>query len=125
MKRSILMIDSNEVVLELVAEFLERQYFFMHTFSDPKVALEFMLNCRVDQFKLLITGFHFATSEINGALVICQFKQMQPTGKAICLTGTANQEMLNECQLAGCDLFLMKPVKLTKLAEAISYIIAA
>ena len=120
--RRILIVDDVPELLMLLRKLVARMGYEAETASDGRAALEIMRRKRID---LVITDW--AMPCMNGGELIRAMKLEEAFREipAIVLTGHDTDEERGEARRAGCDRFLVKPVKRDDLQSTISELLEA
>ena len=114
-KKKIIIIDDEEMILELLADFFETSHFIVQTFSSPITAFEYIQN-NPEHFDFILSDFKMPGMN-GGELFQGIFDLLKIKKPFVIMTGEAE---LNEQQLLrlGVKKVFYKPIK---LGELVSY----
>lgn len=110
----ILVIDDSPDTLELIHRSIEYMGFEVHSFEQPKEAIEFLESNPVD---LVVTDYHMPF--IGGKDVIKHVRENYPETEVMVITGYASVEGAIEAIKTGAEEYLSKPFTDEELQDAI------
>lgn len=114
---SILVVDDEVLVRDLLVRFLSLRGYRVHAAGDGHEALRL-----VDQLKPDLIMLDLMMPEMNGVEVLRALRQREYPGSTIILTGNQNEEMLGEAWTLGPQEVLSKPVDLERVLMAIQLV---
>lgn len=121
MKR-ILIIDDNEQLLSVVAEFLGTNGYEVHTATEREEAEALLNNIEYD---LVITDLALTRFGFGGLDILERLSRHAPRPKVIVLTGHGTPVVQAEARSRGVDAFVKKPTPLTELVRLVSSMVEA
>lgn len=107
---SLLIVDDDEQVLNVLARLLAEEGYHISTASDPLTALNLL---RASPFDLLITDYQMP--EMTGLELIRDARQLYPDLAAILITGFAMPDATVEAAEPGAYDVMFKPLKLAEV----------
>ncbi len=116
--KKLLIVDDEDGIVEEIADFFREEGFEVHKAHTGEEAIQ----------ALRSTGPHLVMIDLklpdmSGLLVLKVAKEINPRIKAIVNTGYVDQNMIDQAQELGCDVFLHKPFDLVKLKEEIDRLV--
>ena len=118
LKRTILVVDDEPLVLELLSTGLKREGFHMLRAGDGHEAMELFQSEAVD-----LAVIDYSLPDTCGSELFKQFNALDPHIPVIVLTGHPNLEMAVELMKAGIRDYLCKPFSLKEVAARIRTIL--
>jgi len=112
-KHTLLIIDDEEPILELLNDIFEQQQFDVTLENNPLKAVELLEKKRFD---LVISDLMMP--EISGLEVLAKVKETSPATGTIILTGHASVESASKAVEDGVDSYLQKPVNPADIVKA-------
>jgi len=112
---SVLIVDDEPHVCDVIHEELRRRGFHCHVASLPQQAQKLLTRRRFD---LLIADI--SMPQISGLDLLVYARRHAPACKVILITGVSNQEYLARALMLGAYDYVEKPFKTGQLAEAAS-----
>ncbi len=113
-KKSILLVDDEELYLEALATLLIREGYGISTVCSGKEALQ---SVQKKQYDLVITDM--IMPDITGIDVLKKVKSIYPETKVIIITGYGEQESYLESMTLGAYEYLNKPINMPELKKII------
>ncbi len=114
MKASILVVDDERYVRDLLERVLSRKEYVVETAEGGEAALARLETQRYD---LVLTDV--VMPGIDGFELLRRVKSLYPTTKVIVLTGYARKQSISDFLLYGADEYLSKPFQVQALLEAV------
>ena len=113
---SILLVDDDPLVLDVMKAILEFRGFDVHPFTNPSEALSYFQTGEPKP-EILVTDYHMA--DLDGLELIRRSTALSPALKTLLISGTVELEDL-QSQPVQPDEFLSKPFSPQTLWEAVS-----
>ncbi len=119
--KKILVLDDEELILELVTEFLKLLDFEVETATTGKEAIsKFKKALEIKEpFDLVLFDMTLPDG-MDGAQVLKEIKKLDPEIKAIVSTGYNTNDIMDDPKAFGFDAAIPKPYSLDKLKEVLS-----
>lgn len=114
MKPTILYVDDDVVMLEMVAFYFRDQGYTVATASSGAQAMK---AADAEQFDLAV--FDINLEGENGLQLLSYFKANHPTVPVIMFTGLEEEELMDEALARGASGFMCKKAPLQDLCEAV------
>jgi CheY-like chemotaxis protein len=114
-KPLIYVVDDEAMLLELAAVILEPLHYEVRTFRDPELALQSYASA-TPKPALVITDY--AMHKVNGLGLIEACRRIEPTQKALLVSGTVGPEVYLTAPTKP-DRFLAKPYQARQLIETV------
>ena len=122
-KRKILVLDDEELILEIVTEFLKLLNLEVETAETGKGAISKFKNAFESKEPFSLVLFDMTLSDdMDGAKVLREIKKIDPNIKAIVSTGGDSSDIMADHQRLGFDAALPKPYSIDKLKEVLERI---
>ena len=120
-KKRILVLDDEELILELVTEFLQLLGLEVETAATGRKAIEKFKNAidKKEPFSLVILDITLP-EDMDGAEVLKEIKKIDPGIKAIVSTGYNTSDIMSDPRAFGFDAAIPKPFSLNKLKEVLN-----
>ncbi len=112
---SILVVDDEQIVLNLVEDTLTDEGYSVTTTSSPREALTLI---RQQPFDFVLTDIRMP--EMNGIDLVKEIHGLAPTIGVIFMTGYANLDTAKQAIKEGAYDYIMKPFELSEIRQAIS-----
>lgn len=119
MNKKILVVDDEEGILEEIKGFFREEGFQVETARTGEEAIQTL---REQDLSLVMIDLKLP--DMSGLLVLKMAKEIHPRTKVIVNTGYVDQNLIDQAQELGCDLFLHKPFDLFRLKEEIERLVA-
>ncbi len=114
---TILLVDDDELVREVVSELLHELGYAVHTASDGAEAIRwYRAHAEEVDFVLL----DMVMPNMLGSVCFEELRRINPEVRVILASGYANDEEVTRTVRAGAVAFLQKPIQLTKLAKTLA-----
>ncbi len=113
----IVLVDDHKILIEGIAQILDRKYEVTGIFTNAKKALNYL---KIHKIDLLITDYEMP--EMNGIDLFLASKEIQPLLKGILLSMHDESSVVKRCMKAGMSGFLLKNVNQHELKHAIKKI---
>ncbi len=104
--KNILVVDDEEMITDIISMTLEESGYEVTNTNNPETALEILSDKRFD---VLITDLNMP--QMEGEELIAKAKEKLPSLITIVLTGYGSLESARKVMGAGCDEYLLKPLK--------------
>jgi two-component system phosphoglycerate transport system response regulator PgtA len=115
--KNIIVIDDDHMILDSVKRQLKNQPYEVDFESNPVTALD-----RIEGKKYDLVLCDMIMMPISGVEVLDSLRKNHPDIPVIVLTGYVDDKMMDDVKEIGCDDFLIKPIRKTKLIESINKI---
>jgi DNA-binding NtrC family response regulator len=112
----ILVVDDNESVRMILAEFLEYQGFRVSTAADGQCAWELVRHMPLS-YDLVLTDMQMPT--MNGIELLAKIMLEAPWIKVIVMTGAQDPDLKLYAELRGAVAVLFKPIKIDQIARTL------
>jgi DNA-binding NtrC family response regulator len=112
----ILVVDDNESVRTILAEFLEYQGFRVSTAADGECAWELVRHTPLS-YDLVLTDLQMPT--MNGIELLTRIMLEAPWIKVIVMTGAHDPDIKLNAELRGAVAVLFKPIKIDQIAHTL------
>lgn len=119
MVKRLLIVDDEEGILEEIEDFFTDEGFEVRGARTGEEAIQLIR----DKMPHLIM-IDLKLPDMSGLLVLKVAKELNPRIKAIVNTGYVDQNMIDQAEQLGCDVFLHKPFDLLKLKEEVDRLVA-
>lgn len=119
MKRSVLVVDDDPLILRIVSTILDLEEFDVATAEDAAQALQVLAEARPD---ILVTDVMMPG--MDGFELCRQVKDEHPSLPVILLTAREDDDSLRQGKEAGSDAYLTKPFSPLELIDAIESLLA-
>ncbi len=116
---TIVLVDDDKSILEVVASMLESPEYEIFAFTDPNLAIDAALRHQAD---LVISDLKM--SPIDGMEVLRRIKKEMPQTEVLLTTAHASVESAVAALKEGAFDYLIKPVKMEELRNTVSHILA-
>ena len=113
-KIRILILDDEPIVCDRLKPTLEKQGFYVETFTESKIALD---HFAAHQFDIVVSDLKM--SGPDGMDVLRFVQERSPSTKVIIITGFATVGKAREAMKAGAVDFIAKPFKISELRDLI------
>lgn len=114
----ILIVDDEEILLEVLGDFLESSNFYVNTIDQPMQALEAIQTKKYDVVLMDIN-----MPNMNGIEVCKQIKAYDPSLFVVGMTGAANDDEVNQLLEAGAFTCLKKPFEMNKFHKILDKLV--
>jgi DNA-binding NtrC family response regulator len=115
--KAVIVVDDERDIVSVIRQHLEKQGYLVHGFTDPAKALAHAKDCKdcgviVSDIKMPI---------MNGFQLVEAVKEVRPDMKVVVMTAVQinKKEWQNTLPSTEVDEFLIKPVRMSQLIEAI------
>lgn len=119
MIKRLLIVDDEDGIVEEIADFFRDEGFAVESAHNGEEAIQALRN----QMPHIIM-IDLKLPDMSGLLVLKVAKDLNPRIKAIVNTGYVDQNMIDQAEQLGCDVFLHKPFDLLKLKEEVDRLVA-
>ena len=119
MKRSVLVVDDDPLILRIVSTILDLEEFAVATAEDATEALQFLDEAAPD-----IVVSDVMMPGMDGFELCRQIKAVHPALPVILLTAREDDESIRHGKEAGSDAYLTKPFSPLELIDAIDSLLA-
>jgi len=119
MLKRLLIVDDEEGIVEEIVDFFTDEGFEVQSAHNGEEAIQAIRN----QMPHIIM-IDLKLPDMSGLLVLKVAKDLNPRIKAIVNTGYVDQNMIDQAEQLGCDVFLHKPFDLLKLKEEVDRLVA-
>lgn len=119
MLKRLLIVDDEEGIVEEIADFFKDEGFDVQSAHTGEEAIQ---SIRTQLPHLIMIDLKLP--DMSGLLVLKVAKELNPRIKAIVNTGYVDQNMVDQAEHLGCDVFLHKPFDLMKLKEEVDRLVA-
>lgn len=113
MRQSILIVDDDPALVEILTLFLRSENYEIFSADDAATALDLI---RKQQLAALITD---SLSGLRGLQVVQEFRKVNPQGTIIFFTGLTFADTAEQAVAAGANMVLFKPIGLDEVASAL------
>jgi len=117
-KKSILLIDDEQSILDLLGDILEMEGYRLTAEDKPARALTLL---EKQEFDLVITDLQMP--EINGLEIVRKVKESAPDTGVIILTGHGSVESASDAVELGVDAYLQKPIRNREIIKAVRQVL--
>ncbi|MCO4781885.1 MAG: response regulator [Candidatus Cloacimonetes bacterium] len=114
----ILIVDDEEILLEVLGDFLESSNFYVNTIDQPLQVLEAIQTKKYDVVLMDIN-----MPNMNGIEVCKQIKGYDPSLFVVGMTGAANDDEVNQLLEAGAFTCLKKPFEMKKFQKILDKLV--
>lgn len=114
---TILLVDDDEMVREVVSELLHELGYAVHTAADGAAAVGWYKE-HADEVDFVLLDM--VMPNMLGSVCFEELKRINPEVRVILASGYANEEEVTRTVRAGALAFLQKPIQLTKLAKTLA-----
>lgn len=113
-KKKLLIVDDEEGIVEEITDFFQSEGYDVHGAVTGEGAIQML---REQEPHLVMIDLKLP--DMSGLLVLKVAKDMNPHIKAIVNTGYVDQNMVEQAEQLGCDVFLHKPFDLLRLKDEV------
>jgi len=114
-KHTILVVEDNSHLLDVIYEILESRDFLVTTATSGEEAIRTL---HTKRFDLVITDINLG--KVNGIAVLKKAKELHPETMVIIMTGSLDVNYTTEAMRLGVNDYLFKPFGLNYLLERVS-----
>jgi CheY-like chemotaxis protein len=116
--KKVLVVDDEDGIIEELKSFFTEEGYNVHCARTGEEALKILRN----------EGPHMAMIDLklpdmSGLLVLKVAKEMNPAIKVIVNTGYVDQNLIDQADELGCDVFLYKPFDLIRLKDELDRLV--
>lgn len=114
----IILVDDHKILIEGIAQILQRDYEIAGIFTEARPALAFLKDHQID---LLLTDYEMP--DMNGIDLFCASHEIQPLLKGVLLSMHDEASVVKRCIKVGMSGFLLKNVNQVELKSALKKIV--
>ena len=119
-RKKILVLDDEEIILELIAEFLKLLDFEVETATTGRDAISKFKRALEEKEPFALVIFDMTLSDsMDGSQVLMEIKKIDPEIKAIVSTGYNTNDIMDDPRTFGFDAAIPKPYSLDKLKKVL------
>ncbi len=118
-KKKLLIVDDEDGIVEELVDFFQAEGYEVHSAATGEEAIQAL---RAQSPHLAMIDLKLP--DMSGLLVLKVAKDINPRIKVIVNTGYVDQNLVDQAEQLGCDVFLHKPYDLLRLKEEIDRLVA-
>jgi len=117
---SVLIVDDEPEILDLLREILEDEGYQTWTAADGPEGIELYKTSRPDVVLLDVT-----MPRMDGLRALCEIRRIDPCARVAMLTANGKQTVIKDAIQAGAVDFILKPFDITRVLSAVQELLAA